>query len=206
MRSTATITRQEDGWLVSKDMTQLSHVALDPRVLVFPYMDMIGDLIDQMKEGPLRVIHIGGGGLTLPRYVAAKRPGSDNVVSEVDAGLLKLVEERLPWPPDFNIWLWFMDGRSTLRDTADGTQDLIIADAFIGFETPDDLKTTEAFEEMWRVLKPGGLLISNVILGEDEYIETAGAVFGSALIFTIGEQDWPIKNTIVAMYKHEDLP
>jgi spermidine synthase len=47
---------------------------------------------------PLRVLHLGGGALTLPRWVAATRPGSAQTVVERDGLPLALVSRSLPWP------------------------------------------------------------------------------------------------------------
>src|SRR5215475_14483618 len=74
------------GWLLLVDGTPQSYVDLeDPTYLEFEYVRRIGHLIDLAAEPgePLRVLHLGGGGLTLARYVAATRPGSSQLA--VDA-------------------------------------------------------------------------------------------------------------------------
>ena len=63
----------------------------DPRHLEFDYMRWIGDAIDAVPAGPLDAVFLGGGGFTLPRYVAATRPGSRSRVLEVDGDLVELV-------------------------------------------------------------------------------------------------------------------
>ncbi|MGX5697675.1 spermidine synthase, partial [Agromyces soli] len=45
-----------------------------------------------------RALHLGGGALTLPRYLAATRPGSPQLAVELDGELLATVLERLPAP------------------------------------------------------------------------------------------------------------
>ena len=70
-----------------------SHVDLDdPTRLDFEYVRWFGDVLDTWApEGePLRVVHLGGAGCTLARYVAATRPGSRQVVVDVDAAVLDL--------------------------------------------------------------------------------------------------------------------
>lgn len=61
-------------------------VADDPTVLALTYVRRIGDLVDTAGPpgAPLDVLHLGGGGFTLPRYVSATRPGSRNLVVELD--------------------------------------------------------------------------------------------------------------------------
>ena len=62
----------------------------DPRHLEFDYARWIGDAIDGLAPpgAPLDAVFVGGGGFTLPRYVAATRPGSRSRVLEVDAALV----------------------------------------------------------------------------------------------------------------------
>jgi spermidine synthase len=47
----------------------------------------------------VHALHLGGGALTLPRYLAHTRPGSRQLVAEVDDALTDLVREHLPLPP-----------------------------------------------------------------------------------------------------------
>jgi hypothetical protein len=44
---------------------------------------------------PLQAVHVGGGGFTMPRWLAATRPGSTSTVSEVDAGVAELGRREL---------------------------------------------------------------------------------------------------------------
>src|SRR5215469_17548436 len=67
------------AWMLLAGGVPQSHVDLDdPRHLELEYMRRLGHLIDLAAPAgkPLRVLHLGGGGLTLARYVAATRPGS----------------------------------------------------------------------------------------------------------------------------------
>jgi spermidine synthase len=87
------------AWTLLVDGTPQSHVDLDdPQHLEFEYMRRIGHLVDLAAPAgqPLRVLHLGAGGLTLARYVAATRPGSGQLAVESDAALADLVRRRLP--------------------------------------------------------------------------------------------------------------
>jgi hypothetical protein len=68
------------AWTLLVDGTAQSHVDLgDPTHLEFEYVRRIGHLLDALDPpppSPLRVLHLGGGAWTLPRYVAATRPRS----------------------------------------------------------------------------------------------------------------------------------
>ena len=67
------------AWTLLLDGAPQSHVDLaDPTHLEFEYVRRMAAAIDLIAPPgqPLRVLHLGGGALTLPRYVAATRPGS----------------------------------------------------------------------------------------------------------------------------------
>ena len=87
------------AWTLLVDGVPQSHVDLDdPQYLGFEYIRRIGHLIDLAAPAgePLRVLHLGGGGLTLARYVAATGPGSRQLAVESDAALAEFVRQRLP--------------------------------------------------------------------------------------------------------------
>ena len=70
----------------------------DTLYLEFEYMRRLGHLADLAAPAgePLRVLHLGGGGLSLARYVAAARPGSSQLAVDSDGALVKLVRRLLP--------------------------------------------------------------------------------------------------------------
>ncbi len=87
------------AWTLRVDGIPQSHVDLDdPLYLEFEYMRRFGHLADLAAPAgqPLRVLHLGGGGLTLARYVAATRPGSSQLAVDSDGALVGLVRRRLP--------------------------------------------------------------------------------------------------------------
>ena len=74
--------------------TPQSHVDLDdPTHLHFEYVARMGTVIDQLRMPgqPLTAVHLGGGALTIPRYVEATRPGSRQQVIELEQPLVDLV-------------------------------------------------------------------------------------------------------------------
>ncbi len=87
------------AWTLRVDGIPQSHVDLDdPLYLEFEYMRRFGHLADLAAPAgqPLRVLHLGGGGLTLARYVAAARPGSSQLAVDADGALVSLVRRLLP--------------------------------------------------------------------------------------------------------------
>jgi spermidine synthase len=85
----------------------------DPRRLAYPYIRHIGRMIDAAAPAgtPLRVAHLGAGGLTVPRYVEVTRPGSEQVVVEFEREVLEAVLEALPLPEPNGIDVLYGDAR-----------------------------------------------------------------------------------------------
>ncbi|WFE27578.1 fused MFS/spermidine synthase [Solwaraspora sp. WMMD791] len=156
------------GYTLLLDGTQQSHVDLDdPTHLEFEYVRRIAAAVDLAADPgvPLRVLHLGGGALTLPRYLAATRPGSHQRVVEIDSALTELVRRELPLPADRNLRVRIGDARSAVEQARTGSYDLVIADVFSGARTPAELTSVEFVTEVARVLAPGGQLVSNVADG-----------------------------------------
>jgi spermidine synthase len=127
-------------------------------------------------------VHLGGGALTLARYVAATRPRSTQQVVEIDEPLVRLVRRELPLDPGARIRVRAVDARAGLAKVPDGWADLIIADVFRGARTPAHLTSTEFLDEVRRALRPGGTYAANLADGPPlahlrGQIATAAAVF-----------------------------
>ncbi|HEU5037670.1 MAG TPA: fused MFS/spermidine synthase [Nocardioides sp.] len=142
-----------------------SHVDLrHPLHLEFEYVRRIADVIDAAAPAgaPLRVLHVGGAAMTLPRYVATARPRSAQVVLEPAADVTEMVRAEIPLPPRSGIKVRPLDGRRGVAELRDGYAELVVLDAFADARVPGDLVTVEFFREVSRVLDPAGLFVLNL--------------------------------------------
>jgi spermidine synthase len=139
----------------------------DPRRLDFEYMRRIASVIDAMAPAgkPLSVLHLGGGALTLPRYVAATRRGSTQRVVDLDAALIAFVRRELPLPRGADIRVRAMDARAAVEDLAPGRFDLVIADVYGGARVPAHVASLEFLTAAARLLRPGGIYVANLADG-----------------------------------------
>jgi spermidine synthase len=166
------------SWMLFIDGVPQSQVDIeDPGYLEFEYVRRIGHVIDlAFPDGePLRALHLGGGALTLPRYIAHTRPGSAQLVAEIDADLTELVRGHLPLPDSRKsgrsgrkggrIRVRAADAREVLQSVPDASYDLIVSDVFAGAQTPFHLTTAECAREAARALRPGGVYAVNVADG-----------------------------------------
>jgi spermidine synthase len=156
------------AWTLLIDGAPQSHVDLDdPAHLSFEYQRRLGHVIDLAAPPgrPVHAVHLGGGALTLARYVAATRPRSTQQVVERDAALVQLVRRELPLDSNARIRVRAADAREGLAKVPDGWADLVIADVFSGARTPAHLTSTEFLDEVRRVLKPGAVYAANLADG-----------------------------------------
>src|SRR6266851_207812 len=164
------------AWTLLVDGIPQSHVDLDdPQYLEFGYMRRLGHLVDLAAPAgePLRVLHLGGGGLTLARYVAATRPGSRQLAVESSAAVAALVSQRLPLdrhrpgpgqprPGTGGISVRVADARTALGQLPAGAFDVLVVDVFASAQTPAHLTSVEFTRAAARVLDPSGIYAVNV--------------------------------------------
>jgi spermidine synthase len=172
--ATATLVRdisRRAAWTLLLDGVESSHVDLDdPTILEFEYVQWLGDIIDCLAPpgDPVDTVHLGGGAMTVARYVMATRPASGQLVFEIDGALVDLVRQRLPWARGRNarrLRVRVGDARqevAALADAQAASWDLVIRDAFRDAVVPTDLRTVESAIGVQRVLRPSGVYLMNV--------------------------------------------
>lgn len=146
------------------DGVRQSYVDIDdPVYLDFEYIQYFASVLATLPDGPLAVTHIGGGALTMPRYLQASRPGSTQIVLEPDSELTEVVRRQLPLPRNHRIRIRPVEGRLGVGQLADASADVVLLDAYAKGRVPAALTTVEFFTDVARVLKPCGLLLVNVV-------------------------------------------
>jgi spermidine synthase len=165
------------AWTLLVDGAPQSHVDLDdPRRLEFEYMRLLGHVIDLAGPAgaPLRVAHLGAGGLTLARYVATTRPGSGQLAVESDAELAELVRRSLPLDQrgrrsaggqPGRVRVRIGDARLVIEIVPAASFDVVVADLFADARTPGHLTSAEFTEAVARALAPSGVYAVNVTDG-----------------------------------------
>jgi spermidine synthase len=157
--------RRSTGWLLMIAGVSQSYVDVaDPRFLEFEYVRRVATVIDSMKHprDAIDVLHLGGGAMTLPRYVAATRPGSRQVVIERDAALSKLVLRVLPLPPEADIDIEIEDAREAVEVAPARAYDLVISDVYQGAQMPQGVTSVEFAQHVARTMRNTGRYVVNV--------------------------------------------
>ncbi|WP_238949237.1 fused MFS/spermidine synthase [Mycobacterium sp. IDR2000157661] len=172
------------------DGVRHSYVDLDdPTHLEFEYVQAFASVVDATfpPPEPLAAYHLGGGGLTFPRYLAATRPGTRSAVSEIDGGVVRIDREEFGLRPGGGIDVRVEDGRIGLRAHDTGSRDLVVGDAFGGVSVPWHLTTVEALTDIRRVLDGDGIYVVNLIDHGDlaflrAELATLASVFGNVAL------------------------
>jgi spermidine synthase len=159
-------TERAGAFLLLLDRRPQSHVDLDdPTRLEFDYVRRMGDVVDAwgVAGARLRALHVGGGAMTLARYVAHSRPTSAQVVLEPSAEVVDAVRRDLPLPARSGIKVRSVDGRTGVAAIRDDSQDLVVVDAFADGRVPGELVTAECAAAYARMLDRDGLLLLNLV-------------------------------------------
>ncbi len=155
---------REGGRTLVLDGLRHSYVDLDdPSHLEFAYTRRIADVLAEQPAGPLDVLHLGGGGFTVPRHLAAVRPGSRSTVLEVDPQIPEIGRDSLGLVTGDDLRVEVGDARTLIAEQATAAYDVVVGDAFGSLAVPWHLTTTEMVEQVRRVLRPGGVYVLNVI-------------------------------------------
>ncbi len=161
----------QDGRTLVLDRVRHAYVDLgDPLELRFRYVRWFAHATAApiaARAGDVEVLHVGGGGFTFPRYLAAVHPSSGHTVLELDPVVLATAGEELGFVADDGIRVVVGDARLSIDREPDAAYDVVVGDAFGGLSVPWHLTTREFLAEIDRVLAPGGRYVMNLIDGPE---------------------------------------
>ncbi|WP_382304136.1 spermidine synthase [Herbiconiux sp. UC225_62] len=196
-----------------------------PELLDYPYVRHIARMLDAAAPAgePLRTVHLGAGALTLPRYVAATRPGSPQIVVEYERALGEAVLQALPLPEGADVTMLWGDARQLAASPpADVGWDNIpftIVDLWDAARVSAHVSSSEFYALVAKRMSPGGVLAVNLLDGGAfEYARgqaaTLAALFGNVAVVldTRPYGHPPVDNVVVfasdsslAVAEHPDL-
>ena len=131
--------------------------------LVFWYTQQLADVVDASSRRD-RILILGGGTFTLPRFLAQTYPESQIDVVEIDPELLKVARAYFYYDDPANVRLVFEDARAYVNQT-DRRYDVILVDVYGGSEVPFSLMTNEFGAALKRRTSQGGVVAANFIGG-----------------------------------------
>ncbi|WP_129657182.1 spermidine synthase [Rothia uropygialis] len=165
----------DNGYVLEIGGAEQSHVDLDhPESIFYEYLRRVGNIVDTIAPPgeTISAAHLGAGGLTLPRYIQATRPGSPQTAVEIERELPSLVLRELPLPAGTRLNILTDDARAALPALAQDAGpeagyglDLVFVDIFSGKDSPEHLACRDFYAEALATLTDRGVLVVNV--GDD---------------------------------------
>ncbi|MBO0594448.1 fused MFS/spermidine synthase [Nesterenkonia sp. E16_7] len=175
----------EDGVVLSIGGAEQSHVELgDPDYLLHDYLFRMGAVLQTCARERLgraasagasaagassataevpRVLHLGAGALTLPRFIEHHWPAVEQTVVDIEPELVEFVLEHLPMR---------RSPRNLVADAAavlgpggalEGVSfDVVVVDLFNSAAAPEHLRSPEFHRAVLKQVVPGGLLLVNL--------------------------------------------
>lgn len=137
----------------------------NPDDLLFWYTKEIANVVDGLTQKD-RILVLGGGAYTLPRYLADEYPGSQIDVVEIDPELTMIAQKYFYYGDRGNLKNISDDARSYI-DATDQQYDLVIVDIYNDTEVPFTVLTEQYGRSVRRLTRPGGVVIANIIAGEN---------------------------------------
>jgi len=178
----AEVWQDKDGWSLQINGIRQSHMGppdVPPKPAAFRWI-----LAALGSNLPERSAHLGGGLLTVPRVLAARRPGSQHIVVELEPELVRLAREKFGLPPEVDLRLG--DARAWIDETDDPAStepfDAIVIDVFAGGRIPPEFTSLDCFARARSKLSPRGRLVVNSVAGPELEI-TRRALAGMQSLF-----------------------
>jgi predicted membrane-bound spermidine synthase len=138
----------------------------DPSYLGYPHERVQTELtqLTASRTARPRVLVIGGGGYTYPRWVEAHLPQVSVDVVEIDPGVTETAYHDLGLARDTRIRTYNLDGRQFIVErAAPGSYHLVIQDAVNDLSVPSHLMTREYNEAIRSILTDDGVYLLTVI-------------------------------------------
>jgi spermidine synthase len=166
----------------------------DPSALVLPYtryFRLVEHFVPELK----RLLVLGGGGFSFPKFALANYANVSVDVVELDAGIIALARDYFELKDHPRQRIIAEDGRTFLNRNRE-TYDAILCDIFNShYAIPFHLTTVEAAQRMKAALAPQGVVLVNLLSDVDgpcsrffqALAGTYSAVFPRVLAFVVGE-------------------
>ena len=184
----------------------------DPTWLGYQHEEVQGELVRcYHSRGPTRVLVIGGGGYTLPRWIEHTLPEVRVDVVEIDPGVTEVAHRELGLPRLTSIRSHHMDGRQFVRERAKpGDYQLVVQDAVNDLSVPYHLMTKEYNDAIKATLADGGTYLLTLIepIGDGELWRAAVHTLKKSFLHVelIAPHDFATNERVVFIVYASDQP
>lgn len=134
----------------------------DPTALAVPYTHFYR-LAEYYRPQMRRMLVLGGGGYSFPKYALANYPDLLIDVVELDPGMTALARTHFALKDNPRLRIIEEDARTYLQKTG-SVYDVILCDVFTShYSIPFHMVTVEAIERMRSALAPNGVVLVNLL-------------------------------------------
>jgi spermidine synthase len=154
----------EDGdqrYIDFENLRQSAMLLKDPWELRLRYTRFLS-LALALQPEPKRVLVLGLGGGSFPKKLYRDVPNVVVDVADIDPEVIAIAKRYFQVPEDDRLRLFAKDGRRFVQEATD-KYDLVFLDAYNSDTIPFHLATREFYDEIKAHLKPGGVVVSNII-------------------------------------------
>ena len=133
----------------------------DPSALVLDYTRSALVSLAFLDRAPARVLFLGLGTGSMPRFLAERCPAAEIDVVEIDPEVPPLAARFFRFEPGPRLRVFVTDAADFVR-SAHAPYDLVVLDACFGPDPPAQLVTPAFFRALRGLLAPGGVLVANL--------------------------------------------
>ncbi|MFH0847289.1 MAG: fused MFS/spermidine synthase [Chloroflexota bacterium] len=164
----------------------------DPTRLQYEYLKIFTEIVSYTagENRVPRLLHLGGGGYSFPRFMETVYPGSINDVAEIDPLVTEVAHAELGLPLDTSVRTYNEDARLFLIEREGGYKyNYIIGDVFNDLATPYHLTTLEFDRLVKATLEDNGIYLVNIVDNYSEgrympsFVKTLEQVFRHVYLF-----------------------
>jgi len=138
----------------------------DPVELALPYTHFYR-LVEYYRPQARRMLVLGGGGYSFPKYALAHYPDIQIDVVELDPGITQLARSHFGLSDHPRLTIFEEDARTFLKKV-ERPYDVILCDVFNSYYSiPFHLVTVEAVHLLRAALKPDGVALVNLLASSD---------------------------------------
>lgn len=132
----------------------------DPEFLALPYAKILVQSL-AFIDAPERLLVMGLGGGTLPRFFHKTLPSALVEVVEIDPGVLEVAREFCGFVEDDRLRAHIEDGRDFI-ERHEASYDVVVLDCFSQEAIPEHLLTLEFLLEVRKSLSLSGMAVANI--------------------------------------------
>jgi spermidine synthase len=118
-----------------------------------------------VTRDPRRVLVVGLGGATIPRFIHKYYPDATIDAVDIDPDVVQVAKQFFGFREDSRMHAHVADGRRFIEQ-AQAPYDLIFLDAYAASSVPAHLTTEEFLRAVRKALRPDGAIVGNLWSGE----------------------------------------